>query len=108
MGNTEVDELTLVLNQAGEAFDKLCQERHEKGATEYGQLTFLGNDVLRMLLEELADTANYCRMHAVKLLILQQRLEAETLTGLADSEGDVEIGWTKGQGTKPTGWGEMV
>ena len=98
-------ELSQVLNQAAATFDKLCQERHQEGAQEYGEITFLGNDVVRMLLEELADTANYCKMQAVKLIILQSRMEGEVLPKVSDqNNGEVQLGWQAFKGTKETGW----
>jgi hypothetical protein len=96
-------ELSQLLNQHAAEFDLLCQERHAKGAQEYGEITFLGNDVVRMLLEEMADVVNYCRMQAVKLLILQNRLETEVLPDATD-DGEVNLGWQAFKGTKPTGW----
>lgn len=97
-------EMSQVLNTFAAEFDTLCTERHAKGASEYGEITFLGNDVLRMMLEELADTVNYCRMQAVKLMLLQSRLEAEVLPN-ADDDGQVSLGWQAFKGTKPQGWG---
>jgi len=60
-----------------EYFDKLAQERFAQGAAEYGPFTFLENDVVRMMAEELVDTANYCRMQFVKLMMLQDQLVEE-------------------------------
>ena len=60
-------------------FDQLCIVRHEAGQEEYGQFTFLENDIIRMMCEELADTANYARYQFIKLMILQERL-AEQLS----------------------------
>lgn len=98
-------ELAQVLNQAAATFDQLCQERHAEGAERYGEITFLENDVLRMLLEELADTANYCKMQAVKLIILQSRFEAEVLPQLTEDQR-VDLGWQSFKGTKDVGWGD--
>ena len=97
-------EIEKVLNDAAQQFDELCIERHEVGLKEYGALTFLGNDVVRMMLEELADTANYCRMQGVKLMILQQRLESGELGQLSNKEGNIELGFQAFQGTKDAGW----
>lgn len=90
-----------MLQEYSEKFDKLCQERHEAGAAEYGQFTFLGNDVVRMMAEELADTANYCRMQFIKLMFLQDALEEKLAeTGMpgeinmgGDFKGVGEVGW---------------
>lgn len=65
------------ISHTSELFDKLCQERYDKGAEEYGPFTFLENDVVRMLCEELVDTANYARMQFIKLIMLQNQLSEE-------------------------------
>lgn len=99
-----------MLNDAAAAFDKLCQERHAVGQERYGELTFLENDVLRMMLEELADTVNYCRMQAVKLMLLQDKLEADLADKLDVQKVDniegaeITMGFQKLKGTKPVGW----
>lgn len=97
-----VEELQDYLNDKAKAFDKLCVERHEEGATRYGSTTFLENDVVRMMLEELADTTNYCRMQAIKLMVLQDRLEAQ-LEEQSMVEGD-QLGFKSFKGTKDVGW----
>ena len=84
------------INAAVEAFQYLISERHRDGAERYGEITFLGNDVVRMMLEELANTVNYCTMQAVKLLILQKKLE--------ESGQATEMGITSFEGTKKVGW----
>lgn len=102
----DVYEFGEYLNEKAAEFDALCEERHAEGQQKYGALTFLGNDVVRMLLEELADTTNYCRMQAVKLLALQEQLE----NVLADEFGDgdnvdeITIGVKAFKGTKDVGW----
>lgn len=103
---TSEESLVHVLNRCAEAFDKLCRERHEAGAAEYGQLTFLENDIVRMMLEELADTTNYCRMQAIKLLVLQGVLEEEMREKLetVDTDLQVNLGAKSFKGTKPMGW----
>lgn len=95
------------INKFGAMFDQLCIERHEKGARDYGQLTFLGNDVVRMMMEELADTANYCRYQFVKLMFLQDQLEtmmSEDPTGLLKQGDDLQVGFQSFKGTSDTGW----
>lgn len=93
------------LNDKAETFAKLCNERHEAGAQEYGELTFLENDIVRMMLEELADVTNYCRMHAIKLLVLQDQLESKLQK---DDDliqgGDIQMGFKSFKGTKDVGW----
>ena len=87
-----MSDFTDLLNKAIGEFRALRQERHAVGAKEYGELTFLGNDVVRMMLEELADTANYCEYQAAKLLLLQGMLEEdERFKSLGVKDGDTEI-----------------
>jgi len=97
-------EIAEKLNRLATEFDELCITRHEIGAKEYGPFTFLGNDVVRMMLEELADTANYCRYQAIKLLLLQGLLEEDPkIAAAADSDGDITIGVESFRGTSE-GW----
>lgn len=99
------EELNKVIIEWSEAFDKLTVERHEAGAKEYGVITFLGNDVIRMMAEELADTANYCRMQFIKLMMLSQMLEADPkLSALANDDGDITIGIQAFKGAGEVGW----
>lgn len=101
----EAYEVAGYLNRKGQEFDQLCVTRHTMGAEEYGATTFLGNDVVRMMLEELADISNYCRMQAVKLLILQERLELEMDKKgfVSEDKQNVELGFQAFKGTKE-GW----
>lgn len=103
--STEVDPLIEKFQQFSNDFDLLCRERHAEGAKEYGAFTFVENDVVRMMAEELADTANYCRMQFIKLLFLQEMLEeklhAEGITGASD---EITIGINSFKGTKDVGW----
>jgi hypothetical protein len=58
-----------------------------------------------MMLEELADTANYCRMQAVKLMMLQDTLEEQIAGGVYEPDrADIEIGFAAFKGTKDVGW----
>lgn len=92
------------IESTARVFDQLCQDRHELGAKEYGQFTFLENDVVRMMLEELADTVNYCRMQGIKLLLLQTMLEEELDQKLGKGgEEDITIGIKSFKGTGE-GW----
>jgi hypothetical protein len=107
--NDEAMHLADEINKFGAMFDVLCVERHEAGAKEYGALTFLGNDVIRMMMEELADTANYCRYQFVKLMFLQERLEtmmSEDPTGLLAQDGELQMGLGAAsfKGVGETGW----
>lgn len=96
-----------LLKEYSAAFDKLTQERHEVGAKEYGAFTFLENDVVRMMMEELADTANYCRMQFIKLMLLQHALEEEIgqgLHGATNQEDNITIGVKSFKGAGDIGW----
>lgn len=97
-------DISELIEEAAAQFDKLCQQRHEEGAKEYGQFTFLGNDVVRMMVEELADTTNYCRMQAVKLLILQKYLELQLEDELGEGTEDITIGVKAFKGAGEVGW----
>lgn len=102
----ETDAFLDLIEQASAQFDQLCQERHEAGQQEYGQFTFLENDVTRMMMEELADTANYCRMQFIKLMLLQTQLEAELLEkfGSEDEDVKVNLGAQAFKGVGKVGW----
>src|SRR3954454_11289408 len=63
------------ISRASLLFDEMCMRRHTLGAEEYGMFTFLENDVMRMLLEELIDVSNYARMQFIKFILLQENLE---------------------------------
>ena len=103
---SEGTELAEVMEIWSASFDKLTQERHEAGAKEYGTFTFLGNDVVRMMAEELADTANYCRMQFIKLMILNEAFLADPrIKDLADgSEEEITIGIKSFKGAGTIGW----
>ena len=96
------------LNELSVTFDQLCEERHHEGQDKYGKFTFLGNDIARMMLEELADTVNYCKYQAIKILLLQEALEREIAdSGLVeDGEEEITIGIQSFKGTKDAGWGK--
>lgn len=102
------DDFQEYVNAKAQEFDELCVERHRLGAEEYGTFTFLGNDVVRMMLEELADTSNYCRMQGIKLLLLQevleQQLDFDGIGNVNDEENqNLQIGFESFKGTKD-GW----
>lgn len=69
------EELQEIVDSYGLLFEQFCQAREQKGAEEYGKTTFLGNDVLRMMCEELADTANYAKMQFIKLMMMQAYID---------------------------------
>jgi hypothetical protein len=78
------------INAAVEAFQYLISERHRDGAERYGEITFLGNDVVRMMLEELADyqIAIDGTIHLVTVyiwLVLPAMMVAGALIGVVSS-----------------------
>lgn len=89
----EAADLTEAIEAASQAFDQMCQDRHDAGAKEYGAITFLGNDVMRMMIEEMVDVANYARMQVIKLLLLQGMYEEQYGTG--DSFKGTKEGWKR-------------
>lgn len=102
----EAAEFVDLVNTLGAEFENLCLMRHEEGQDKYGKFTFLGNDVTRMMIEELADTVNYCRYQAVKLLLLQTMLENELEDKGVTGEGkdEITIGVKAFKGVKDVGW----
>ena len=99
----EAMEITDAIVELSKQFDDLCQKRHDAGAKEYGVITFLGNDVVRMMAEELADTANYCRMQFIKLMMLQSFLEGHLKDEMGEGTEEITIGIGSFKGTKG-GW----
>jgi len=102
-------ELRMMITNYSMMFDNLIAERHKVGAEEYGQLTFLGNDVVRMMMEELADTANYCRYQFIKLMFLQEKLElkhASTFDAKPGEDMKINLGAQSFKGVGQTGWPE--
>lgn len=101
---SEEEVLIASITRLSAQYDDLCQARHEMGAKEYGSVTFLGNDVIRMMAEELADTSNYCRMQFIKIMFLQELLEANLEgLGFVNDEGNVSMGVNAFKGTGE-GW----
>lgn len=98
----ELEELENYLNEKSATFDELCNERHDNT-----DVSFLATDVVSDILNSLADTVNYCRMQAIKLIALQETLEQELsfdgIGNFRDKEGeDLQIGFDsfKGMGDK--------
>lgn len=77
-------------------FSELCAQRQEDGEKEYGSFTWLENDVIRMMAEELADTTNYCRFQFAKLMILQESLMKEIHDKLGDEAATLGVDSFKG------------
>jgi hypothetical protein len=80
------DELEIV-RAADEAFDQMCQARHETGRTKYGILTFIEMPTLEMALEELADLANYSRYTFIKVALLRYRIGQAQEQSLGNVDG---------------------
>jgi hypothetical protein len=97
------ENLKAAIRKALNEFNALRLQRHRKGAEEYGEFTFLGNDVIRMMLEELADTTNYIEYQATKLLLLQKALEQDSRLTQLTTDGEIKIGIEAFRGTKE-GW----
>ena len=74
-------------------FNELRRARHEMGEEKYGERTFAGNDVVRMMAEELSDVANYCTYAFAKLMKLQELLEAQHPEAADDSFKGTKQGW---------------
>lgn len=102
---TPEEELALknALWDATNIFRDLRTARHTLGERKYGSMTFMENDVFRMLLEELADVANYVDYLAAKLILLQQYLEADPRLQQHIQQGNITIGLQSFKGTKE-GW----
>lgn len=101
MGSNDLEwsEFRAYLQEKEEVFEKLVKERHEVGREEYGEFSFLENDVIRMMVEELCDVVNYARMHAVKLLVLHDQT-----SGHLEGSDLPNIGFQAFKGTKDVGW----
>jgi len=86
------DEEKAAIALAAQAFEDLCAARHAIGVQEYGQYTFLGNDTLRMAVEEVADLRNYATMTGIKLILIMSALE-DTDTLLSEPFKGTKDGW---------------
>ena len=82
---TDEDSPKAVLNQLAAEFDQLCQERHFTGAREYGPTGFIKNNMFRMIAEEMADIANYCRYEYIKLRLMEGSFDSESSSDFASS-----------------------
>lgn len=105
---SEIDDSYMIKGAIWDAtnkFNDLRKARHEMGQEKYGKFTFLGNDVIRMMLEELADLGNYVEYQAAKLLLLQEVLERDPRLAEQTKDGHISIGVEAFKGTKD-GWGK--
>jgi hypothetical protein len=64
------------MQQLADEFEKLCQQRHEMGAKQYGPVAFLQNDMITFISEELADICNYSKYMYVKLRLFEEMYES--------------------------------
>lgn len=69
-----MSDLVSDIQALSEEFDNLCRARHEMGASEYGPTKFLQNNMFDMMVEELADMANYARYQSIKIRLIQKQL----------------------------------
>lgn len=76
-------------------FDHLSRERWVAGAEAYGPTAFMKNDVLRMMIEELVDMANYARMQVIKMLYIAELAENQSTSMGADDFRGTGEGWPK-------------
>lgn len=93
----EEDQLAQDVAELSMLFTDMCARRHELGQEEYGAFTFLENDVIRMMCEELADIANYARMQFIKILLMARETDLELnlpQIGVQSFKGTGE-GWKK-------------
>lgn len=100
---SEEEILEAAIRKASETFTRLRAIRHETGEEKYGRFTFVQNDVVRMMLEELADLCNYAEYQAAKLLCLQVALEEDPELNALTRDGSISIGVQAFKGTKE-GW----
>lgn len=56
-----------LIQQLSDAFDQLCQDRHELGQEKYGPVRFFEINTLQEAMFEVADLANYARYAYIKL-----------------------------------------
>ncbi len=79
-------------------FFELCEERHNKGADEYGPLNFLKVDLPTFIYEEMADIANYARFLFIRVRLLEEVASergidlSAALTGEIRDEDEVSFG----------------
>ena len=89
---------TEMLEQLNLEFFELCEERHNKGADEYGPLNFLNVDLPTFIYEELADFANYARFLYIRVRLLEEIASergidlSAALTGEVRDEDEVSFG----------------
>lgn len=71
VSNETTEALADMVKQASEAYDQMCQDRHDMGAEKYGPVKFMEIDSIEMALEEIADLGNYARYTWIKLHMIQ-------------------------------------
>lgn len=90
---TESLDPSALMQELSVEFDIQSQERHEFGQKKYGAFSFLGKDMIEEAIYELLDMSNYARYQFIKLRMIQMYLANDPrIVGLADSEGNINIG----------------
>lgn len=87
-----------MLERLNQEFFDLCEERHNKGADEYGPLNFLNVDLPAFIYEEIADIANYARFLFIRVRLLEEIASergidlSAALTGEVRDKDEVSFG----------------
>lgn len=84
-----------VIEYLSQEFDRICQERHEVGAQEYGAKKFLEpqTDLVKMIGEELTDMANYARYLYIRVRMMELNASQAGLSFLQEPQGEsVNVG----------------
>jgi hypothetical protein len=71
----EVDTPTALIEEASNAFDTLCEERHVMGSAKYGPVKFLTINSIEEAMAEVLDLANYARYTFIKLWLLNRQMQ---------------------------------
>jgi hypothetical protein len=92
------DPLSEYLQEKSDQFSALCQElQNEKVGEEV--FAFLEEDVVGLMMKQMAELSNLAREQYIKLSILQDQLsDMFTVKNLAEPDGDLQIGWPKKKG----------
>ena len=99
----ELDPTTKALIEtASQQFDEDCQTKHDAGALEYGNNTWMSNDTFAMAMEELVDLANYARYTYCKMYLLRHAVSEKFQEEFGDSS--TEIGASSFKPSMPKDW----
>jgi predicted negative regulator of RcsB-dependent stress response len=58
-----------------DAFDAMCQDKHDMGAKKYGPVKFMKVNSISEAMEELVDMSNYVRYTWIKFALLKAEAE---------------------------------